>query len=75
MISFLLVYSVSKSVMAYPQDQFNDCILAAKSNPAVIDLPTKSLEAFCDCALKAIVDEGKNEKKSANQCAMTNLNK
>ncbi len=71
----LVVFSLVVEVDAYPQDQYQECLLAAKSNPAVVGIPEVSLESFCDCALTAILDEGKNDKDSAQQCAKNTLNK
>ena len=69
----LLFFSIflfnESNAKAYPQDQFNECILAAKSNPAVLGAPEKAIQNFCDCSLKAILDEGRNDVASANQCA------
>ncbi|AAQ00252.1 Predicted protein [Prochlorococcus marinus subsp. marinus str. CCMP1375] len=72
--SFLMMVSFSPKVNAFPQDQFKDCILASKSNPAVIGVPETAIEAFCNCALTAIVDEGKNDQNSAIECAEKELN-
>ena len=74
LLIFIFIFSFSSHVLAYPQDQLDQCILAAKSNPVVIDFSEESLTSFCDCALKAIVDEGKNTKRSASQCAKSTLN-
>ncbi len=70
MVTFLL----ATEVFAYPQEQYQECILAVKSNPAVVGLPEISIESFCDCALTAIVDEGRNDENSAKVCAREKLN-
>ncbi len=71
MFSWLLV---SKAI-AYPQDQFQECMLAAKANPVLVGVPDTFVEGFCDCALVAILDEGKNDTASINQCAKKTLNR
>jgi len=73
-VIFFLPFFITSEVNAYQKDQFDECILAAKSNSAVADVPSASIEAFCDCALTAIVDEGKNEKNAAVNCAKRTLN-
>ncbi|ABX09129.1 hypothetical protein [Prochlorococcus marinus] len=70
----ILFCFVSTPVNAYPQDQYDACKLSANSNPAVNNLPESSIDDFCDCALTAILDEGKSDKVSANECARKTLN-
>ena len=72
--SLLFFTSYSTSVSAYPKNEFDQCMQAAKSNPAVDGLTDESLRSFCDCALRAIVDEGRNNTTSAKKCAKENLN-
>ena len=73
--TFLIVaFSLARGAEAYPHDQYKECILAVKSNPVVVGIPEAALESFCDCALRAIVDDGKNDENSANQCAKDTLN-
>ena len=59
---------------AYPVDQLDECILAAKSNPALLQVPESAIHEFCDCALTLIIDEGNEDKESANKCAKEKLN-
>tara|TARA_B100001250_G_C19688150_1_gene739021 strand:- start:492 stop:731 length:240 start_codon:yes stop_codon:yes gene_type:complete len=76
LIAFFLIIFISSPVsIAYPTDQMDECILAAKSNPAVLQLPESAIEDFCDCALTLIIDEGNNDKESAKKCAKEKLNK
>ena len=49
--TLILIYSFPTGILAYPQDQFNECLLAAKSNPDVNRLPIEDLKLFCDCAI------------------------
>ena len=59
------------SAISYPQNQLNDCIRSAKSNKAVSEsgVPESSIEGYCDCALRKILDKGKNQTRSAKKCA------
>ena len=72
--SFVLAFFLAGQVKAYPPDQLNECVVAAKSNPSIEGVPLISIEAFCDCALSAIVDKGFDEKDSANKCATSSFN-
>ena len=54
---------------AYPEDQLNECIISAKKNPAIKDVSDSSIESFCDCSLKSIIDEGLAPLKAGNECA------
>ncbi len=64
----LVVFSLTPLAFAYPQDQLEECILGAKRSPIVLGVPEESIQNWCDCALKLIVDEGKDDRTSANQC-------
>ena len=64
----------STAANAYPEDQYNACMLAAKSNPAVINLPESAIADFCNCALTEILDKGKNDSLAAKECARKTLN-
>ncbi len=76
LISILIFFLVSlPKVNAYPQDQLKECNLAAKNNPALLNIPETSIEEFCDCALKAILDDLQEGQASANKCAKAHLNK
>ncbi len=74
-LTLILISTFSAKAIAYPREQLQECITAAKSNSAIVDIPEMDISDFCDCALKAIVDEGKDESSSANDCARRNLNK
>ena len=71
----IVAFSLSIGVDAYPQDQYNECILAVKSNPVVVGIPEDSIESFCDCALTAIIDDENTDQNSAKTCAKETLNK
>ncbi len=69
----IVAFSFAIGVDAYPQDQYQECILAVKSNPVVVGIPEVALESFCDCALRAIIDDN-NDGNSAKKCARETLN-
>ncbi len=71
---FLCVFCVVAEVDAYPNEQLEECIVAAQSNSSLVEIPLESIKEFCDCALIAIVDEGSDEIISANKCAKDTLN-
>ncbi len=64
----LAIFALPSIVIAYPKEQLNECILSAKTNPNVTGISEESIEDFCDCSLKEIIDKGRNAKSSANQC-------
>ena len=70
----LSLFILAMPVYAYPESQMEDCILSAKDNPAVINIPEESIKNYCDCALKAIIDEGKDIRISGYECATKNFN-
>ena len=71
----LVAFSLSIGVDAYPQDQYKECIISVKSNPVVVGIPEDSIESFCDCALRAIIDDDNTDENSAKHCAKETLNK
>ena len=70
----MLLLAIVPTAIAYPEDQFNECMIAAKANPSLVGVSESYIEGFCDCALTAILDEGKNDVASANKCAKQTLN-
>ena len=68
-LCLLVLIAFSPTALAYPNDQLKECILSTKQSPIVLGVPQSSIEQYCDCALKLIVDEGKEGQSSANQCA------
>ena len=76
LMSLLLLLFISAiPAYSYPETQMEDCIVSAKENPAVINIPEESIRNYCDCALKAIIDEGKDIRESGYECATKNFNK
>ena len=70
----MLLLAIVPTAIAYPEDQFNECMIAAKANPSLVGVSESYIEGFCDCALTAILDEAKNDVASANKCAKQTLN-
>ena len=52
----------------------NDCVTSAMSNPATKSISKASITNYCDCALKAIIDENKDIRESGYECAQKNFN-
>ena len=55
--------------IAYPQDALSECITSAKSNSVLTGVADSSIEDFCDCSLKSIIDKGLPTIKTAKECA------
>ena len=72
-ISVLLI-SFAGSAYSYPESQMDDCISSAISNPATKSISKASITNYCDCALKAIIDEKKDIRESGYECAQNNFN-
>ena len=71
----LTTFVFATQAFAYPQADFDDCISSSKENPELSNVSDESIEGFCDCALSAIIDKGREEKKSSNKCASKNFKK
>ncbi len=74
LIIFFLVISFASKAYSYPESQMDDCISSALSNPATQSISKKAITNYCDCALKAIIDEKKDIRKSGYECAQKTLN-
>ena len=64
------ILAFSSIAIAYPQDQLKDCISTSLKNPAIDGVSQDSVEKYCDCALKLIVDEGGKLRDSGYECAL-----
>ena len=74
LVLFLMViFAFSPKAISYPQDQLKECISTAKQNPNIEGVSETSIENYCDCALKLIVDEGEDIKSSGYECASKNF--
>jgi len=69
------MFSFVNPVKAYPENQMDDCIKSAMNNPATKSISKSSIMNYCDCALKAIIDEGKDIRESGYDCAQRNFNR
>ena len=71
-ISFLFLFYTG-TAFSYPESQMEDCISSALKNPATKSISKISITNYCDCALKAIIDENKDIRESGYECAMKNF--
>ena len=74
LIISIILLTYSGTAYAYPESQMNDCISSALSNPATKTISEKAIKNYCDCALKAIIDEDKDIRESGYECAQKNFN-
>ena len=68
------MFSFASTAYSYPESQMNDCISSAMNNPATKSISKASITNYCDCALKAIIDENKDIRESGYECAQKNFN-
>ena len=68
------MFSFASTAYSYPESQMNDCISSAMNNPATKSISKASITKYCDCALKAIIDENKDIRESGYECAQKNFN-
>ena len=74
-ISLLLIILFHAGIAySYPESQMDDCISSALNNPATHSISKDSIINYCDCALKAIIDENKDIRDSGYECALKNFN-
>ncbi len=71
---FFSLISFSSTAYSYPASQMEDCISSAISNPATNSISKASITNYCDCALKAIIDENKDIRESGYECAQKYFN-
>ena len=74
LIVSILIFSFAGKAFSSPQSQMEDCIKSALTNPATKTISEKSISNYCDCALKAIIDENKDIRESGYECAQKNFN-
>ena len=74
LIISILVISFASAAFSYPQSQMSDCISSDLSNPATKLISKVAITNYCDCALKAIIDENKDIRESGYDCAKKNFN-
>ena len=66
--------SFANTAYSYPEAEMDDCVASAMSNPATKSISKASITNYCDCALKAIIDENKDIRESGYDCAQKNFN-
>ena len=74
LILLLTIFVNVGKVNSYPESQMDDCISSALSNPATKSISRSSITNYCDCALKAIIDENKDIRESGYECAQKYFN-
>ncbi len=74
LIICILTISFASAAYSYPESQMNDCVVSALSNPATKSISKDAITNYCDCALKAIIDENKDIRESGYDCATKNFN-
>ncbi len=74
LIISIILLTYSGTAYAYPQSQMDECVSSALSNPATTSISEKAIKNYCDCALKAIIDEDKDIRESGYECARKNFN-
>ena len=71
---FIIFFSLPGITYSYPESQINDCVSSALSYPATKSISKDKISNYCDCALKAIIDENKDIRESGYECAQKNFN-
>ena len=74
LLLLVLIFTFSGTAYSYPENQMEDCITSALSNPSTKSIPKSLITNYCDCALKAIIDEQKDIRESGYECAIKHFN-
>ena len=74
LIISIILLTYSGTAYAYPESQMNDCVSSALSNPSTKSISKSSITNYCDCALKAIIDENRDIRESGYECAIKYFN-
>ena len=74
LIISILMISFATTAYSYPQSQMDDCVSSALNNPATKSISKQEIKNYCDCALKAIIDDNKDIRASGYECAQKNFN-
>ena len=74
LIFSILIFSFTGTAYSYPESQMEDCMSSALNNPATKSISKIALNNYCDCALKAIIDQNKDIRESGYECAKKNFN-
>ena len=73
LLVIIIIFSFTGTAYSYPENQMEDCISSAINNPATKSISKTKLTNYCDCALKAIIDENKGIRESGYECALKNF--
>ncbi len=74
LIISIIVFCFGSAAYSYPESQMEECVSSALSNPATKSISKAEIANYCDCALKAIIDENKDIRESGYDCAQKNFN-
>ena len=74
LIISIILLTYSGTAYSYPESQMDDCVSSALSNPATKSISKSKIINYCDCALKAIIDQSKDIRESGYECAQKNFN-
>ena len=74
LIISIILLTYSEAAYSYPESQMSDCVSSALSNPATKSISKIAIKNYCDCALKAIIDENQDIRESGYECAQKNFN-
>ena len=74
LLLLVILFSYINPVYSYPENQMDECISTALSNPATKTISKLAITNYCDFALKAIIDENKDIRESGYTCAQKNFN-
>ena len=69
----IVIFFFAGNAYSYSEIKMDDCISSALSNPATKSISKSSIINYCDCALKAIIDEKKEIRGSGYDCAIKNF--
>ena len=74
LIISIMLLTYSGTAYSYPESQMVDCVSSALSNPATQSISENAITNYCDCALKAIIDENKDIRESGYEWDQKNFN-
>ena len=74
LIISIILLTYSGTAYSYPESQMDECVSSALSNPATKSISKIEIKKYCDCALRAIIDEKKDIRESGYECATINFN-
>ena len=74
LIICILTFSFASTAYSYPESQMDECVASALINPATKSISKVEITNYCNCALKAIIDENKGIRESGYKCAKKYFN-